>query len=123
MIFLSFLNEVNKHLPLVIEEAECDETTFSLRGKDWQFNGMTEWRLFNKGHFWIGCYDDDAGRYFKKLEGMSIESIQSIFNVDPVLNLSSKLALEIFSTSSVEPWVFRLPGGQVYVASPSDLDW
>src|SRR5687768_14793430 len=70
MIFLSFLNEANKHLPLVIEEAECDETTFSLRGKDWQFNGMTEWRLFNKGHFWIGCYDDDAGRYFKKLEGM-----------------------------------------------------
>ncbi|MBN9378013.1 MAG: hypothetical protein BGO14_00830 [Chlamydiales bacterium 38-26] len=113
---------VNKSLPLYLETIEWDDPSLTIIGKEWSFYSLSSWRIVYENKLICGCYDKEATDKLKLLESSYIENIwiQSNFlTVDPVFIFANEYILELFSTTYLEPWIFRLSSKDVYVASPS----
>jgi hypothetical protein len=104
--------------PLLIKQSSWDEDVLTIVGDDWNFNTASAWRIAYGGKIQFACWDKEISDRLKELEGLSIVSLRPqgrYVQEDPVFELSDGRCLEIFSTDTVESWVFQIPDGKVYV--------
>jgi hypothetical protein len=116
-----FFKNVSQYLPLHIQEVSWDEVSLNLNGEGWYFNLNSVWRLTDGEKMLVGCYDDRANEYVDNLVGLDVIDIYPFstpLSIDPVLNLSNGLRLEVFSLQSLEPWRMRIFDDE-YFAEPS----
>jgi hypothetical protein len=122
-----FIEDLKKQLPLKIEVANWDETLLHIRGENWSFNGLTEWRIVDSKRMIIGCYDGGSEDMISRIIGKEIVDVDTcgsaFIKIDPVFVFSDGSALELFSTGALEPWKMTLPNGRIYIASPTDKNW
>lgn len=117
------IENISDFLPLSIHSIEWNDPNLIIIGENWKFSTVSSWRLIKKNKLICGCYDVEAIEVIKEIKDLSINSIdvQSIqLLVDPVFIFSNEYKLEIFATTFFEPWIFEIPSGLVYVASPSE---
>lgn len=125
-MFEEFIIELKKALPLKVSFSEWSDPLLTILGDGWNFNAMTEWRFCDDRKVLKACYDDDASDYILKIKGLEIIEVGSQSGlpvVDPVFKFSNGIKLQVFSTSAIEPWKFRLPNNKLFVASPTDENW
>ena len=120
----SLIEAVASQGPLVISRVVWDDPVLNLGGASWSLSCTSAWRVSTRHVVVFGCWSDSASEEAKALVGEAIVGVQPqsrVLGVDPVIELSSGRFLEVFSADVVEPWVFRLPQGPTFVASPSEL--
>lgn len=125
MKFLEILNKVKSILPLEILKVDWIGEQLIIEDNNWAIVCSTAWwRIIKDQIMLLGCTDDIAYKV-KELEGLSIVDVmqQSQFlKSDISLILSNGLIIELFSTSSLEPWSVTINGITIY-SSPSDNNW
>ncbi len=125
-MFEEFINELKKVLPLKVSFAEWNDPLLTILGEGWNFNAMTEWRFCDNYKVLKACYDDNSGDFITRIVGLDIVAVDCQSGppvIDPVFTFSDGMKLQIFSTNAIEPWKFRLPNNQLFVASPTDDKW
>ncbi|MCX2803383.1 hypothetical protein [Microbulbifer thermotolerans] len=116
----NLINVLNDLLPLVIKEISWDGDTFIIAGDEWSFSTTSAWRIIKESSIDFACWDNNIDTRVDKLKGLSLVAVQpqgSSIHVDPAFQLSDGRRLEVFSTETVEPWAFTLPGGSIYVGA------
>lgn len=119
----NMLLEANSHMPLMIEEALWDGTTFQINGEAWSFVTLSAWRISDLKKVICGCYDKNSEEIVKTLVGQRITKIEmqeNLLRIDPVFVFSNGLRLEIFSTDTFEAWTFNINGLGLYIGTPSE---
>ncbi|MBA3238019.1 MAG: hypothetical protein H0T62_06675 [Parachlamydiaceae bacterium] len=114
--------QAKKYLPLQILEVVWDGTVFQMYGSTWNFNTLSAWRLSTKNKMIIGCFDKDSERLInclKNVEILDVDLQTNFLKIDPVFILSNGQRLEIFSTDTYEPWIFKF-SEIVYVPTPGE---
>ena len=117
------IENITGFLPLSISSIEWNDPSLIIIGENWKFSTVSSWRLIKNDRLVCGCYDQEALEFIKKIEKSFVDSLTIQSNelpTDPVFILSNGYKLEIFATTFLEPWIFELPSGLVYVASPSE---
>ena len=117
--------EVARCLPLTVKAIDWQDPVLVLSGKEWNLTCSCAWRVSTNGAVRYGCWDKEAGERILDLIGvefLGVEQQATAVPVDLAFLLSDGGRLELFSTDTTEPWVLRLPTGDVLVASPSDPD-
>ena len=110
----------NSQMPLKIEEALWDGTTFHIYSENWSFETLGAWRLSSLEKVICGCYDLNSEEVVKKLVGQSvikIEMQEKLLRIDPTFILSNGLRLEIFSTDTYESWTFEVNESGLYIGT------
>lgn len=125
------ITEIKQFLPLKISEITFEESDFlNMYGPHWSFSTLSAWRVSNYKGIIMGCNDEGTEQSVKKLQSLFIieigfQSDRSLI-IDPTFFLSDGSVIEIFSTDTYEPWVFRIGDYEnsdklkVFVASPSN---
>jgi hypothetical protein len=111
---------------LVVEAAHWDDPTLVLRGPSWSFQTTSSWRVVTGAILHTGFEDEEAPEAIRHLVGRILIRCRPLLPPLPVdvrLEFDNEMALEVFTATAFEPWVFRLPAGPVLVASPSDPNW
>ncbi|MBI5491084.1 MAG: hypothetical protein HY905_27380 [Deltaproteobacteria bacterium] len=105
-----------------VRDLAWDGTTLVVTGDGWRVRALCSWRLMRRGTLTVGSDDKESGRGIEALRGTELVDVRTAeIPVDPVLIFSEGVRLEIFSSSSFEPWVIHVDGHPVvFVASPSD---
>jgi len=114
----NMIQSLSSLYPLLIKQCSWDEDALTLVGADWNFNTLSAWRIAYEEKIQFACWDKEISDRLKELEGLSIVSLMAqgqYVQEDPVFELSDGRYLEIFSTDTVEPWAFQIPGGKIYV--------
>lgn len=73
---------------------------------------MSAWRISDTSGIEFGCWDEETTQKtatLKTLEIVGVSSAGSPNSLDPIFELSDGRFLEIFSTTTLEPWVMHLP--------------
>jgi len=86
---------------------------------------MASWRLIKNGVIVAASGLEGSEPLVENLTDRSIVSVSiqsQVCRVDPVLFFDDGQALELFSDDTLEPWVLRLPSGEVFVPNPSERD-
>jgi hypothetical protein len=112
--------------PLPIGRVLWDEHALVLGGPGWSFACTAPWRVVAGETMIAGCEDRIAAGTVAELEGLRVvrcESLVRLASGDLRLVLSDGRALEVFVANHVDPWVFSLPGGPIFVPSPGDPGW
>ena len=112
-------------LPLRVDEVSWGDPVLSIGGQGWNFNSLSAWRLRDAEKVLAGCSDRDAAKALERLVGLSVVRVfpqSAALIVDPAFEFSDGTVLEVFGTDTFEPWTLHLPSGQVFVASPSDVN-
>ncbi len=118
----SVVKAAGRYLPLIIESVEWQNPMLFIGGMKWKFNTITSWRVIFGSKIAFGYGDDNASEIMSLLLGKELVGISpqsSLVEADPVLIFSDSIKIEIFSSESIEPWSLHLPGGEVFVASPT----
>ncbi|MAX56555.1 MAG: hypothetical protein CL537_13765 [Alcanivoracaceae bacterium] len=113
----SLLDVLTNVLPLKAEKVLWDGDALVISGDGWFFSTLSAWRVSSGGVVQFACWDKNIDKFLDELEGLDVVAVNhqgAIISVDPVFELSDGRMLEIFSTDTVEPWVLRLPNGEVY---------
>ena len=105
--------EIKKYLPLKITTVIWDIISFHIYGSNWSFYTLGSWRISTKKKVVFGCYDGhmDIENEVKFLENMEIKDVRyqtEFLKIDPVFILSNDEQIEIFSTTTDEPWTFQV---------------
>lgn len=111
-------NLISTTLPLDIETIESNNSNLNIIGKGWNFSTTGNWRIIKNGKLVRGCFDDEVIEQLALLKASSIVSIEiqsNHFPEDPLFKFANGYELEVFSTTIVEPWIFRAPSGTVFV--------
>ena len=109
----SFLSSVRSYLPLAIKGVTWDGDSLILYGHEWSFTTSSAWRVMRNNKLLFACWDDEVAAYLESLIGASVVEVAWLLNeqpFDPSLVLSDNKKLDVFSSSSYEPWVLKLPG-------------
>ena len=120
------LRALQSHLPLRVDQASWAPPNLSIYGPEWSLNGMCAWRVINHGIVVGASGSQDSESSIALLAGKCLvrASIQSVAcPPDPVLFFDDGHILELFSDDVLEPWVMRLPAGEVFVANPGVREW
>ncbi len=121
----SVQQEVGRCLPLKVEAIDWQDPVLVISGNEWNLTCSCAWRVSRDGVVRYGCWDKVAAESILDLIGMEFTGVEpqsTAVPVDLAFLLSDGGRLELFSTEMTEPWVLRLPAGDVLVASPSDPD-
>lgn len=113
--------DANKSMPLQIDEAIWDGTSFHIYGESWSFATLSAWRLSSFDKIVCGCYDENSYQIVSSLKGQFIQKIEfqeTILKIDPVFILSNGLRLEIFSCDTYESWTFNINQLGIFIATP-----
>jgi hypothetical protein len=112
--------------PLVISRVLWDGNVLVLGGPDWSFTCTSGWRVAEGERMIAGWEDKSVDGVVAELENLPILRCESLVlpsSCDLRLVLPDGRALEVFATSILEPWVFRLPAGPIIVPSPGHPGW
>lgn len=116
----NFLNFFSKFLPLKIEFVSWNEDNLTISGNDWSFTTNSAWRVSKDNKLLFACWDENVINSVKELMDISIINMSWIDDaqaIDPLFSLSDGSRLEIFCTSSLEPWVLRCPDSNIYIGN------
>ncbi|MBA3238007.1 MAG: hypothetical protein H0T62_06605 [Parachlamydiaceae bacterium] len=114
--------QAKQYLPLQILEVVWDGTVFQMYGSTWNFNTLSARRLSSKNKMIISCFDKDSERVINCLKNVEIIDVDlqtNFLKIDPVFILSNGQRLEIFSTDTYEPWIFKF-SEIVYAPTPGE---
>ena len=114
------ISSVLNCVPLDIELVSWDGNILTLSGIDWSFSTLSAWRVLDNASIEYACWDKDVEKKIKDFKGKKIINIDeqsSIVAVDPVFKLSSGKQLEIFTSETFEPWVLKLPNGNIFAGA------
>ncbi|MCP4696235.1 MAG: hypothetical protein GY862_05225 [Gammaproteobacteria bacterium] len=111
---------VRKFFPMQIRFVAWDGNVLTLSGSNWSFSTLSAWRVLNDTAIEYACWDSRVEGKLNELKGKSITGISKqglAIAVDPVFELSTGKKLEIFSADTFEPWVLKLPDGQIFTGA------
>ena len=114
------LQAVSLLLPMKIERVFWDGDTLMLFSADWSFRTESAWRVSKGDRLLFACWDDDALEYVSEFLGLSITEVGWLINtqpIDPFFKLSDGCVLNVFCSSSTEPWLMDFLGGAVYLGN------
>ena len=116
-----YIAKLKESIPLVIENASCENDVLIVSGSKWSFAAHSAWRVSSKKGFEYGAEAEPTQDQIRSLIGAQvIEASPSGFvPLDVVLHLSDGSAIECFSATHYEPWVLKLPDGTIMVANGS----
>lgn len=112
-----FLSKISSYLPLCIESVEWDGDVLNISGEGWRFTTNSVWRISHEKELLFGCWDDEVGIFLEELVGVCVVEFVWLINeqpIDPSLLLSNGRRLDVFCSSSYEPWVMGL-SEEIYV--------
>lgn len=113
----SFLDTVASFLPLFIKHVAWDGDSLVVAGDGWSFSTSSAWRVSQGDKLLFACWDDEIDICLEELVGTSIVEVAWLISaqpIDPSLVLSDGRRLDVFCSSSCDPWVMSLPRG-IYV--------
>jgi hypothetical protein len=115
---------VNRQCPLAVDRVSWDGTVLVIAGADWSFSSLSAWRL-SRDCLVSGIDDLEANH---ALAGVVGESVMAIKSPNPVMGdldllFRNGARIEVFVTSTMDPWVLRLPTGPILVPAPCDPAW
>jgi len=116
--------KVKQCLPLKISTITWDGTVLNMYSENWSFTTLSAWRISAGDKVIYGCYDQDSAKLIEAIGDSQIIDIftqEDKLKIDPVFLLSNNYRLEIFSTDTFEPWVFKSNSG-FFVATPGEPD-
>lgn len=116
----SVLAILAKVLPLQIQFVSWDGDVLTISGEDWSFSTLSAWRIVQEGKISLACWDKEVREKVELLGGELIVSAarqSTLAGVDPVFELSNETQLEIFSSDTFEPWVLKLPDGNIFTGA------
>jgi hypothetical protein len=116
---------VKTSLPLKILEVQWNDPTLALAGESWSLSLSCPWRVIALDGIKLSWSTPRVEDQVWDLVGAEIVTIapQSTANfMDPVLELTGGLTLEVFSDSGVDTWTLRLPG-LTLVGPLREVDW
>jgi len=112
---------IRQCFPLPVKGVSWDGNILTLSGPNWSFSTISAWRVLDNGSsIEYACWDCEVENRIKEFEGENIIEVYkqgAIVTVDPVFKLSTGKQLEIFSSDTFEPWVLKLPNGQVFAGA------
>jgi hypothetical protein len=111
---------IRQCFPLQVKWVSWDGNILTLSGSDWRFSTISAWRVLGNASIEYACWDEAVENRIKEFEGEKIIGVDkqgAIVPVDPVFKLSTGKQLEIFSSDTFEPWVLKLPDGQVFAGA------
>ncbi len=111
------------NLPLGLTAVEWDGTTLVVGGEGWHLTVMSPWRITRHGALLASYETPPADPAVMSLQGCGVLGVNvqaSLSPIDPALVLDDGRVLEVFGTSTLEPWVLRTPTATV-VADPQPL--
>lgn len=117
---------INTHCPLRIQRAMWQDPTLLLAGPGWSFACTSIWRLVEGDRLVLGYEDEATIKAIEDLRQSDVlrcEALVRPSSGDVRFTLSNGLILEIFVTSLIDPWVFRLPADLTLVPAPGSSDW
>lgn len=115
-----FLKLILSFLPLCIKNVKWDGDSLVLSGDNWGFVSGSAWRVSQGKELLFACWDDQAGMRIEELIGLPVVNMSWITSgqpIDPSLILSDGRRIDVFCSSSSEPWVMTLPDGGIYVGN------
>ncbi|MDF9755858.1 MULTISPECIES: hypothetical protein [Pseudomonas] len=115
-----FLQAVAILLPIKIERVLWDGDKLMLFSLGWSFQTESAWRVSKDGDLLFACWDNDASDLVSGLLNLSVLEVSWLIDdqpIDPCFKLSDGRVLNVFCSSSTEPWVMELSGGAVYVGN------
>jgi hypothetical protein len=116
----NFIHVVLSCLPLSIESVFWDGDSLLLSSGGWYFRTESAWRVSREGEMQFACWDEDAGDLINGLAGLSVVGVDWVIcgqPIDPSMKLSDGRKLDVFCSTSIEPWVMSLPDGSIYVGN------
>jgi hypothetical protein len=117
------LENTKASLPLYVRSVDWEDPLLLISGDGWSLRCMCPWRISSKGIVLFGCWDHRAAEGILDVIGLALVNVglqSPSVPVDPTFDFNNAWRLELFSTDSDEPWVFRPPNGPVLVGSPTD---
>lgn len=103
-------------LHMEIERVFWDGDTLLLSSADWSFRTESAWRVSKVEELLFACWDDDVLDHVSELLGLSIIEVGWLIDappIDPFFKLSDGRILNIFCSSSTEPWLMEFSDGAV----------
>jgi hypothetical protein len=118
------LREIRSYVPLPIEEVTWDGNHLGLGGTGWGLGVLAPWRILRDGLMEKGSCDvlDTPAERLGLLGRQVVAAALREGAIDPHFELDDGSVLEVFSDSTLEPWIFVLGEGAervVYPAAPS----
>lgn len=100
-------------LPLSVcgSEWSGELTHLNIHGTNWSFNTDSAWRILTTQGFLFGSDSPEAERIAELVGQRLVQvDVQSVhLPLDPALHFDNGWTLEVFSSQTYEPWVFRVP--------------
>lgn len=115
-----FLQAAAIFLPIKIERVLWDGNTLMLFSVGWSFQTESAWRVSKDGELLFACWDDDAPVLVSEFLGLSVLEVSWLVDnqpIDPCFKLSDGRVLNIFCSSSTEPWIMEFSNGATYVGN------
>ncbi|MBD2837292.1 hypothetical protein ID144_09615 [Pseudomonas sp. JM0905a] len=115
-----FISLFTYFLPLYVKDVEWDGDFLIISGDGWSFVTSSAWRISKDKELLIACWDDDANELIEHLVGLEIIDLSWIFGdqpIDPSFIFSDGRKLDVFCSSSYEPWVINFPDGSIYIGN------
>ncbi|MEN8638243.1 hypothetical protein [Pseudomonas sichuanensis] len=116
----AFLQAVALLLPMKIERVFWDGDRLMLFSVGWNFQTESAWRVSKDGKLLFACWDDDARDLVSDFLNLSVLEVSWLVDsqpIDPCFKLSDGRVLNVFCSSSTEPWVMELTNGGIYVGN------
>jgi hypothetical protein len=119
-------SDINSACPLTIERVLWDGHSLVLSGPEWSFACTSPFRVIEGERMIAGWEDKRIGAAVAELESLRVVQCESLIRPasgDLRLVLSDGRALEVFTTSTIDPWVFRVPTPPIIIPSPTSPGW
>jgi len=116
----AFFEAVALLLPIKIEQVSWDGDTLMLSSAAWSFRTASAWRVSKDYELQFACWDDDARILVSQFLGTSVVEFNWIINrqpIDPSIKLSDGCVLDVFCSTSIEPWVMELSDEAIYIGN------
>jgi hypothetical protein len=107
-------------LPIKTEQVSWGGDTLMLSSKNWIFRTESVWRVSKNHRLQFTCWDGDASTLVSNFLGVSVVEVNWLIGtqpIDPAIRLSDGCVLEVFCSSSIDPWVMEFSGGVVYLGN------
>jgi len=120
------ISKIRKLLPSKLIKLDWNGSSLTLVGNGWSFSTDQPWRLTTNRFVICGSEDDfelahSEIRKISKLNVIDIDFQSKIIASDLVFCFEKDCYLEVFSSSSVDPWTCNIKESNVvYIGSPSD---
>lgn len=114
------LARLNETLPGPVLSLDWDDPVLQLQGQGWRLTITTPWRLTNACGLLLASDDASATELTNVLLRETLVSCgaqSAHFALDPILIFSNGFALEVFSTTAMEPWILSWGEADLFVAT------